>query len=187
MYRSLFIFDVIMIGNDIIDLTCSGLPTPRHLKKIYSFDDMVNHHEDKYWTILSLKESAYKCLKPMIGLNSYIPTHFSISHDMEWVLYRDGTRLKIIHIDINEDTIHTIVSVKPDARVVLGVCDFGKHRESLLKSYSEETGYPVTEIEKDHDGDSPNGYGPPRILERPGVPISFSHDGKFAAWCYLLF
>lgn len=176
-----------MIGNDIIDLTVSGIPTPRHLEKVYSHDDMSCHPKDRYWTILSIKEAAYKCLKQMLGLNSYIPPHFSVSEDLVWVLYRDGTRLKVVHLEITEETIHAIVTSKPEAKMCQGICEFGDHRDQLLKKYSDETGFVVSTIEKDIDPESPNGYGPPRIFERPGVPISFSHDGKFAAWCFLLF
>ena len=176
-----------MLGNDIIDLREVATVTHRHVKKIYSKSDLEIHSNNSYWKILALKEAAFKCLRQMFGLNSYVPTRFSVSEDFKIVIHDCGARVHVVSIEENEELLHVVVTTKPESPVHVGVCAYGHHRTSLLREYSRVTGFQVTEIEKDLDPESPNGYGPPRMAERPGVPISFSHDGRFAAWCFQTF
>lgn len=175
-----------MLGNDIIDLKEAGKITTRHMKKIFSSFEEKIHKIENYWKILAIKEAAFKCLQQMFDIESYIPRTFQVSDDFKFVIWND-IKLSVIKLEETKDIIHVIVSAKPDSKVYSGICDNGSHKQNLINEYNKITGFKAKEIVKENSLNSPNGFKPPYINERPGVPISFSHDGKFAAWCFQLF
>ena len=176
-----------MIGNDIIDLNEVSIVTLKHVKKIFSLFEEKIHKIENYWKILAIKEAAFKCLQQMFNIESYIPRNFSVSSDFKFVTWNNDVKLSIIKIEETSEIIHVIVSAKPDSPIYSGICDNGFHKYFLIKEYNKITGFSVENIIKDNNPRSPNGFYPPYMDERPGVPISFSHDGKFAAWCFQLF
>lgn len=175
-----------MIGNDIIDLKETGKVTIKHMKKIFSSFEEKIHTIENYWKILAIKEAAFKCLQQMLDIKSYIPKNFTVSDDFKYVTW-EGIRLSVVKLEETNNIIHAIVSAKPEAKIYVGVCENGKHKDSLIREYNRITGFAANKIIKEDDPESPNGFKPPYINERPGVPISFSHDGSFAAWCFQLF
>ena len=181
---ALFTFE--MIGNDIIDLNEASKITIKHVKKIFSsFEEKIHKIED-YWKILAIKEATFKCIQQMMDINNYIPRNFSVSEDFKYVIWED-MKLNVIKLEETNTIIHAIVSAKPDSKIYSGICENGKHKDSLINEYSKVTGFEANSIIKENCNKSPNGFKPPYINERPGVPISFSHDGKFAAWCFQIF
>lgn len=175
-----------MIGNDIIDLKEAGKITIRHMKKIFSSFEEKVHSIENYWKILAIKEAAFKCLQQMFDLETYIPKNFTVSDDFKFVMWED-TKLSVVKLEETGNIIHAIVSAKPEAKIYSGVCENGKHKDSLISEYIKATGFLAEKIIKETNPKSPNGFKPPYIKERPGVPISFSHDGEFAAWCFQVF
>ncbi len=177
---------LLMLGNDIIDLKEAGNITIRHVKKIFSSFEEKIHDIENYWKILAIKEAAFKCLQQMFDIESYVPKTFEVSNDFKFVVWND-MKLSVIKLEETNDIIHAIVSAKPDTKIYSGICDNGIHKEVLVKEYTKITGYEANKIVKENNPKSPNGFKPPYIKENPGIPISFSHDGRVAAWCFQLF
>jgi hypothetical protein len=170
-----------MIGNDIIDLSCVPAVTGKHLIKYYSSNDLDHFGIDEYWKILALKESAWKCVNKLIGLNSFIPPHFTIDSNMGSVKYF-SLILPVILLEINTEYIHTIVG----SQGVSGwnVCSEGSHRISFAAEYYERTGINPDVVRYSSDL-SPNGLGPPVIVnDKHNTSVTFSHDGRFSSYAY---
>ena len=170
-----------MIGNDIIDLSCAPAVTGKHLVKYYSSSDLHHFGINEYWKILALKESAWKCVHKLIGLNAFIPPHFSVHSNMESVKYY-SLILPVILLENNEEYIHTIVGTQG----VSGwkVCGEGSHRINFAADYCERTGVNPDVVR--HSSDlSPNGLGPPVIVnDKHNTSVTFSHDGRYSSYAY---
>jgi hypothetical protein len=177
---------LLMLGNDIIDLKEAGKITVRHVKKIFSSLEEKVHAIENYWKILAIKEAAFKCLQQMFDIESYIPKTFEVSNDFRYVIWND-MKLSVIKLEETNDIIHAVVSAKPDSKFYYGICENVKHKDSLINEYFKVTGFKSNSIIKELNPNSPNGFKPPYMDEHPGVPISFSHDGRFAAWCFQIF
>lgn len=169
-----------MIGNDIVDLSCAPRVTGKHLTKYYSREDLANFGENEYWEVLSLKESAWKCIHKLIGLDSFIPPHFTVGRDKREVFYESFTLPVILH-EVNEEYIHSIVGT----RGVTGwrICGEGEHRTSFEREYEERWGISPTVV-KVPSGRTPNGMSPPIVMNDPRTSVTFSHDGRFSSYAY---
>lgn len=169
-----------MIGNDIIDLKTAPEISDRHLKKYYSSAEISIFCVEDYWTILSLKESAWKCLHKLTGLSSFIPPHFTVSPSFDSVVHASFV-LPVILLEKNEDYVHAIVGT----RGVTGwqVCRENEHREAFEKEYFKRTGSWPTLV-KVPSSKSPNGMSAPVLINDPRTSVTFSHDGKFSAYAY---
>ena len=169
-----------MIGNDIIDLSLTGSITEKHLQKYYSREDLINFGKDEYWKILALKESAWKCANKLIGLNSFIPPHFTIDGEMKFVKY--GTIvLPVILLEKNNDYIHAIVGTQ--GVTSWKICNNLEHRSDFEKEYFYKTGI-FPDVVKVQLPTSPNGWSFPVIMNDPRTSLTFSHDGRFSCYAY---
>lgn len=172
-----------MIGNDIIDLSCAPSVTKKHLLKYFSNEDLVNFGEEKYWEILALKESAWKCMNKLIGLNSFIPPHFTVHPSMLFVSY-DSFILPVVLLEKNKEFIHTIVGTQ--GVTDWKICSNEDHRSSFTEEYTRRWGF-VPNVVRVKSKISPNGMSPPIVINDPRTSVSFTHDGRFSAFAYKIY
>ena len=169
-----------MIGNDIIDLSCTPTVTPAHLKKYYSPEELGRFGMGEYWAILALKESAWKCANKLIGLKSFIPPRFTVNPEMSTVEYGSLT-LPVILLEENEEFIHSIVGTR--GVTDWKVCGIGEHRTSFEGEYFRRNGI-FPDVVKVELPSSPNGWSYPIIMNDPRTSVTFSHDGRFSSFAY---
>ncbi|HSE42320.1 MAG TPA: 4'-phosphopantetheinyl transferase superfamily protein [Acidobacteriota bacterium] len=186
---------MLAIGNDIIDLHDSSILEHtaqdeewmrRHLTESEWLRlDGISDEQLRlltFWKRFALKEASSKA---MTQLGHTVPfgsfTHFEVDVDQNQVLHCSGEVCFIHQIQATADWIHAVVSSKsaPDSKIVSEVHDATKSLpQRLLEALRLYGCLDSTFIQKD---------GIPQIVRKGEVfPVSFSHSGRFAAFCWLI-
>ncbi len=169
-----------MIGIDVVDLKDPLIKSrdPETFRFIVHTNDqveLIRSHPFGFWIIWTAKESVFKALRKDIRFDPLqIPVQFSAS-DTEYFTFQSGTFRGKVHVG-NKYVLACCGEVTYKVAERKSSAPSMEVRTLLIQDYRRETNQ-VTTI---------GSFDKMPVLLPSGMPVSFSHHGRFLAYAYPL-